>query len=406
MRESERLTIARLFATATIALTLCSAGWAQSVEKILYAFSGSDGSVPQVGITLDAEGNLYGTTSYGGSLGCCGTVFELSPSSNGTWAEKVIYDFSIGAGADGSIPWGGLVFDGKGNLYGTAFSGGAYYQGAVFELTPGSDGTWTEKVLYSFTGGADGGALLASTLIVDGSGNLYGTGEVGGAYGLGVVFEIVASANGTWTEKVLHSFAGNNDGASPYGSPLVMNAAGKLYGATPAGGAHDYGVVYELTPQSNGTWSEKIIYALTGLDGLTNPFGGLVLDTAGNLYSAFALGILELIPGKNGIWTEKTLYRFVGSPDGAGPDGVVSSKAGNLYGTTNTGGVHRGTVFQLSPGSNGSWSERILHRFQPDGIDGIFPQFGTLAIDSSGNLYGTTPQGGSSSQGVVFEVTP
>jgi uncharacterized repeat protein (TIGR03803 family) len=406
MTVSARRKIARSFAVGLIILTLTSDGWSQSTEKILHTFTGPDGSMPAGGVIIDMQGNLYGVTSFGGALGCCGVVFELSPASDGTWTEKVIYDFSIGGGADGFLPWGGLVFDSKGNLYGTTLSGGANSNGTVFQLSPGSDGTWTEKVLYSFTGGADGGSLFESTLIVDASGNLFGYSEGGGAYGYGVVFEIAAGSNGTWTQTVLHSFKGGNDGMSPYASPLLMDAAGKLYGATPVGGAHDYGVVYQLTPQSNGAWSEKIIYALTGTSGLNDPFGGLVLDSAGNLYSAFTFGIFELMPGTNGSWTEKTLYRFVGSPDGAYPEGVISDKAGNLYGTTNTGGVHHGAVFELSPGSNGSWSERVLYRFQPNGIDGISPQFGALALDGNGNVYGTTPQGGTSSQGVVFEVTP
>src|ERR1700732_1643750 len=198
MSTTLRLTIARFFAAAAIALTLTSVGWTQSTEKILHTFTGSsDGSVPEAGMTLDSQGNLYGTTGFGGAFGCCGTVFELSPGSNGTWTEKMIYDFSLGGGADGFIPWGGLVFDNKGNLYGTTFLGGASFQGTVFELTHGANGTWTESVLYSFTGGADGGSLFGSSLIIDGSGNLYGTAESGGAYGYGVVFEMVAGSNGT-----------------------------------------------------------------------------------------------------------------------------------------------------------------------------------------------------------------
>jgi uncharacterized repeat protein (TIGR03803 family) len=403
MKTTQRFTTARFFAAAAIILTLIPAGWAQT-EKILHTFAGSDGGGPQAGLIMDSQGNLYGTTAFGGAFGCCGTAFELSPGSNGTWTEKVIYDFSVGGSSTGFLPWGGLVIDSSGNIYGTTLSGGANFLGTVFQLSPGSNGTWSEKVLYNFSGGADGGSLFESSLIIDASGNLYGTAENGGAYGYGLVFELVPGSNGTWTEKILHNFKGGNDGTYSYANPLVMDAAGKLYGATPGGGAHDYGVVYQLTPQSNGTWSEKIIYAFTGANGLTGPYGGLVLDSAGNLYSAYNFGIFELMPGKNGTWTEKTLYTFVGGPDGAYPGGVISDKAGNLYGATNTGGLHRGTVFELSHGSN-SWSERVLYRFQPDGVDGIFPQFGALAVDSIGNLYGTTPVGGTFGQGVIFEIT-
>jgi len=184
-----------------------------------------------------------------------------------------------------------------------------------------------------------------------------------------------------------------------------MDAAGKLYGATPSGGAHDFGVVYQLTPQSNGTWTEKIIYAFTATDGLNGPYGGLVLDKAGNLYSTCTFCIFELVPGSNGTWTQKIVHIFAGCPDGAYPGAVILDRAGNLYGMTYTGGVHRGTVFWFSPSSNGTWKEAILHRFQPDGVDGVFPQSARLAIDARGNLYGTTPSGGTSAQGVVFEIT-
>jgi uncharacterized repeat protein (TIGR03803 family) len=260
-------------------------------------------------------------------------------------------------------------------------------------------------VLYSFTGGADGGSLFSCGLIIDSSGNLYGNSDGGGAYGYGAIFEIAPGVNGTWTEKVIHSFKGGNDGTNPYASPLVMDRKGRLYGAAPGGGAHDYGLIYQLTPQSNGSWSEKIIYAFTGASGLGDPYGGLVTDSAGNLYSAYTFGIFELMPQKDETWKEKTLYKFVGGSDGAYPQSLILDNTGNLYGATNTGGVHRGTVFELSPGSNGSWSERILHRFQPDGVDGTFPQFGPVAVDGSGNVYGSTPQGGTAGQGVVFQIT-
>jgi uncharacterized repeat protein (TIGR03803 family) len=403
MTTTTRSSLAKFLVLAFSFFILCAESWSQT-EKVLYSFTGPDGSMPWGGVIADSQGNIYGATTVGGALGCCGTVFELSPSSNGTWTEKVIYDISLGEGIDGYLPYGDLVFDSKGNLYGSTLSGGTYFAGVVFQLSPAAGGTWTEKVLYNFTGGADGGSLYACGLTVDAAGNIFGNSDGGGAYGYGAIFEIIPGPNGTFTEKVIHSFKGGNDGMDPYSSPLAIDAKGRLYGATPSGGAHDSGVVYELTPQSNGTWSEKIIYAFPNA-GLGDPFGGLAMDRAGNLYSAYAFGIFALVPQKDGTWTEKTLYNFSGSPDGAYPEGVIFDNAGNLYGTTSTGGAHRGTVFELSPSSNGSWSERVLHRFQPDGVDGIFPQFGPVAIDASGNVYGSTPQGGSAGQGVVFEIT-
>src|SRR5882672_597582 len=216
MSTTLRFTIAKFFAAAAISLTLTPTGCAQNIEKILHTFTGSDGSGPQEGMVLDSQGNLFGTTAFGGALGCCGTAFELSPGSNGTWTEKVIYDFTLAGFFQGFLPWGALVFDSKGNLYGTTLSGGASSQGTVFQLVPGANGTWTSTVIYNFTGGADGGNPFSSTLIADPSDNLYGTVETGGAYGYGVVFQLAPGANGTWTQKVLHSFKGGNDGLIPF----------------------------------------------------------------------------------------------------------------------------------------------------------------------------------------------
>jgi uncharacterized repeat protein (TIGR03803 family) len=173
-------------------------------------------AVTSIRSDLDSKGNLYGTTSGGGTgTACqCGTVFELSPGSNGGWTETVLHSFSSSA-SGGSIPFGGLVSDSKGNLYGTTPFGGASFQGTVYELSPGASGTWSESVLYSFTGGTDGGSPYSSRLSVDSAGNLYGRTNSGGAYGFGVIFELIAGSNGTWTEKVLHNFTGDNDGTNP-----------------------------------------------------------------------------------------------------------------------------------------------------------------------------------------------
>jgi uncharacterized repeat protein (TIGR03803 family) len=387
---------------AVLALATLPNASAQPTEKVIHNFTGgSDGTAPEGALIIDSKGNLYGTTSEGGTAGS-GTVFELSPGPNGTWTERVVYAFS-GSSSDGGLPFAGLIFDGKGNLYGTTVGGGPSFGGTVFELTPGSGGTWTEKILYGFTG-TDGSEPFAA-LILDGTGNLYGTTLAGGAYGFGTVFELVAGSNGTWTEKVLHSFTGGNDGANPQ-SGLIFDGAGDLYSTTTSAGPRDYGAVFELTPGSNGTWSEKVIYALPGAGGI-GPFGGLIFDKAGNLYGTSATTVFELTPGSNGTWTEKTLHTFLGGKDGAyAESGLILDKAGDLFGTTDTGGAHRGTVYELKPGSNNIWTETVLHSFAAGTGDGIFPGLANLAQDASGNLYGTTPQGGSANAGVVFEVTP
>jgi uncharacterized repeat protein (TIGR03803 family) len=393
----------RTFALVAIMFILAIPSRAQPSEKILYSFTNSgDGGYPQGGLIIDSKGNLYGTTS-GGGTSQSGTVFQLSPGSNGTWAETVIYSFGFGP-TDGSGPYGGLVIDSNGNLYGATRFGGASFRGTVYELSPGANGIWNERVLYSFTGGADGGSPYDTNLTIDNAGNLYGTTVNGGTYQFGVVFELVAGANGTFTEKVLHAFTGGDDGANPYNSSVVIDSAGKLYGIAREG-EHDYGLVFELAPQPDGTWSEKVIYAFSGAGGEANPLGGLLLDSVGRLYGV-AYDAFELVPESNGI-THKTLHTFSGAPDGAYPESaLIADKTGNLYGTSNDGGDHYGTVFELMAGPNGNWTERVLHRFSSSGGDGMFPTFAPLVIDASGNLYGVTPTGGASNFGVVFEVTP
>jgi uncharacterized repeat protein (TIGR03803 family) len=401
----------RVLTAAMIVITLASGAWSQT-EKIIHTFTGGvDGFLPQAGLVFDGKGNLYGTTSGGGSdnpeICSCGTVFELSPGTNSTWSKSLVYTFA-GANGDGISPYGGLTFDTQGNLYGTTEAGGQFGLGTVFELVAGSNGTWTETILYSFKGGVgDGEEPLGPAVIFDGAGNLYGTTPFGGAKGWGTVFELVAGPNGTWTEKILHSFTGGNDGAQPWDSQLIFDSAGHLYGTTEGGGANDYGTVFELTrTSSSGAWTEKVIYSFTSAVGGSSPIGSLLFDGTGNLYGVATFIVFELTPGDAG-WTEKTLHTFAGGKDGAYPfAGLTWGKAGNLYGTTRTGGDHHGTVFELTPGPNGTWTETVLHSFGESARDGTSPYYGALVLDAAGNLYGTTLGGGSSNYGVVFEVKP
>ncbi|HET9407905.1 MAG TPA: choice-of-anchor tandem repeat GloVer-containing protein [Candidatus Sulfotelmatobacter sp.] len=381
---------------------------AAQTERILHSFTGgSDGLFPESGMIFDGKGNLYGTTAGGGANGgCsgCGTVFKLSPTASGAWTETILYGFGASFG-DGIDSLSSLTFDGKGNLYGTTITGGGQQEGTVFELSPSLGGTWTEKILINFTGGTDGGQPVGG-LVFDSVGNLYGVTSVGGLHGFGTVFRLTPGAGGTWTEQVLHSFAGGNDGATPtFGNTLIPDGAGNLYGVASQGGLHDYGVVFELVRASG--WAEKVLYAFPGGSGGSFPEGSLVFDHAGNLYGSASYTVFELSPTSSGFWTEKTLHSFVGGSDGASAAaGLIFDKAGNLYGTTGTGGAHRGIVFELTPTTAGTWTEKILHRFSATGGDGTFPGFGTLTIDSTGHLYGTTTSGGSSNDGVVFQVTP
>ncbi len=379
-------------------------------DKVLHSFSnnGTDGIVPDGNVIFDTAGNLYGTSFQGGTHSA-GTVYELTPAGGGTWTEQVLHSFS--GSADGAFPAAGLIFDTAGNLYGTTVGGGTHSEGTVFELTPAGGGTWTEKVLYSFGNGTDGYSPY-SGLVFDAAGNLYGTAYYGGTYSRGTVFELTPQAGGTWTEQVLHSFGNGTDASAPFAG-LTFDTAGNLYGTTEIGGTsggcapYGCGTVFELTPAAGGTWTEKVVYSFAnnGTDG-TVPKAAVVLDAAGNLYGtttqggAYNLGALfELTPAGGGTWTEQILHNFGNGTDGANPYArLIFDTAGNLFGTTYQGGSYGGgTVFRLN-----AQGESLLQNFS--GNDGSGPIAG-LVLDASGNLYGTTTSGGASHEGAVFEVT-
>jgi uncharacterized repeat protein (TIGR03803 family) len=425
-----------VLAVMTVAVTPASA---QS-EKILYNFSDTitPFTGPAGGLVADAAGNLYGTTYSAGSTRN-GTAFELSPKAGGGWTETTIYTFS---GADGSGPMGSMLLDAAGNLYGTTLGGGAQTYGTVFQLKRDGSGGWTENVLADFD---QGSGSPTSGVISDAAGNLYGTTVYNGGYGYGEVFKLTPGANGTWTGQILHSFNYNGtDGVS--GNSLVLDAAGNLFGTTSQGGSKDCGgvgcgMVFELSASSGGSWTEKILYSFSdsGTNGI-EPEAGLVLDAAGNLYGTTTIGgagpchppygyygcgtVYELMPSGSG-WTEKTLYNFHGR-DGYQPLGLTFDAAGNLLGITENGGNTQstctdgwygcGTVFRLTPQSHGGWTESVLHIFSEAGRftkdrDGIIPR-ATLIVDASGNIYGTTSEGGNYGGyldydgGTVFEITP
>ena len=406
MRTIDKL-VFQFVALAALAVALFTLPGQAQTEKIIYSFGGgTDGAIPE-DVILDANGNLYGTVETGGANGG-GGVFELSPNTSGGWTKTMLYSFSF-TGSDVALPASNLVFDTKGNLYGISAIGGAHGSGGIFELSPGTGGVWTEKVIYSFAGGSDV-VSFQSSLAIDGAGNLYSyrastSSSVAGTYG--AVFELVAGSSGTWSEKILHTFSGGNDGSAQYGGRLAIDSSGNLYGQA-NGGAHDYGLVFELVHGANGTWSEKVLHTFTGgADGAAGFEDLLLIEPNGNIFGASLWNVFELVRGSNGTWTEKTLHTFSGGGDGAFPDsGMIMDASGKLYGITNEGGAHHGTVFELTPNANGTWSEKILHKFSATGGDGRFPNFATLVMDKQGNLYSATAQGGTSNNGVVFEVTP
>lgn len=421
-------------AVATAAYTITPV--VPPVEKVLHGFgSGTDGNLPYAGLVADGKGNLYGTTKYGGTHSVtyanvkttAGTLFELSPVTGGGWTEKVVYNFGATA-SDAAHPVGSLIFDSKGNLYGTSFGGGAFGVGAAFELVPATGGGWTEKVLHSFGSTLTDGEQPEAGLVMDSKGNLYGTTQLGGANGFGLngygtVFELSPASGGAWTEKVLYSFnyLSKTDGYYPV-SPLVFDSKGNLYGTTTDGGAgqdlEGGGTVFELS-LAGTSWTEKILYSFGG--GSTNGYrimGGVVLDSAGNIYGVANSGgngydldgtLFELSPVSGG-WSETVLHSFGAfESDGINPiGGLIMDIAGNLYGTTSAGGANGyGTVFELKKQSGGGWTEDVLHSFNLNGTDGANPA-AALIFDSLGNLYGTTQyggaHGGSTAGGVAFEI--
>jgi uncharacterized repeat protein (TIGR03803 family) len=248
---------------------------AASHFKVLHAFTWAQS--PQGNLLLDAAGNLYGTTNAGGASGN-GVVFKLTPHEDGTWTERTLYCFK--GYPDGSGPIGPLILDAAGNLYGaTEWGGTSAYWGVVFKLTPTTDGAWKESVLFSFDW--TDGAQPRGGVTFDAAGNLYGTTEEGGPNGgLGTIFELTPASDGTWKQTVLLSFTGA-DGAHPY-TALTFDKTGNLYGTTAFGGTYGNGVVFKLAINSDGSTTESTLYDFQGGGDGRIPFG-VVFDAAGNL---------------------------------------------------------------------------------------------------------------------------
>jgi uncharacterized repeat protein (TIGR03803 family) len=304
--------------------------------------------------------------------------------------ETVLYNFNS---TDGDNPTSGLTSDGKDNFYGTTPFEGDSGDGTVFELSPNGSGGWIYTVIHSFSG-ADG-ADPYFNVIFDGAGNLYGTTLEGGPNGRGVVFELTPDGMG-WSETVLYSPAKGQPGSYPQ-TGLIMDPAGNLYGATLGG-------VFELSP-SGGGWTARKICSVAAHDAIV---AGLTMDAAGNIFGNSQATVFELTPNGKGGWLKHVLHKFTGSPsDGAAAEGTpVLDQVGNIYGTTEAGGLDGyGTVYEVSPEKHGKWTERILYFFEGGTSDGYSP-FGGIVFDVAGNIYGTTGFGGTSNGGTVFELTP
>jgi len=414
------------------------AAHAEWTETLLYSFTGKkDGASPS-GVVFGPAGRLYGQVPVGGLEGY-GDVFEMLPPAAGKirWKNVRLHSSHLnGNYPDSGGSTSGVVFDAAGTMYGTS-GYGDYNQGQVFALTPPAAGkaVWTKRAIHSFTGGDDGGRPYAG-VVMDAAGDLYGTTLSGGPANDGTVFKLAPPASGktAWTESVLHSFAGGKDGATPY-APVTFDQAGNVYGSTSAGGTHNAGTIFMLTPPAagGGDWTETILYNFTGGADGKWPGGALILDSAGKLYGTAGGGVpacgnppgcgvaFMLSPPSDNVsaWTETVLHSFTGKSDGAEPDaGLVFGDKGKLYGTTFIGGHSCagsggcGTVYVLVPPSDSAgWTHKVIYAFK-GAPDGSLPS-GGLVLDAAGNLYGTTGNGGivpngqtGSGWGTMFQLSP
>jgi uncharacterized repeat protein (TIGR03803 family) len=398
-------------------LALVSLSLARDRERTLYTFPGGiHGEDPQTGVVSDSEGNLYGTTYYGGIYGW-GTVFELKHSEK-SWSEEVIYNF-LGS-HDGFNPSDNLLIDKAGNLYGDTFYGGTGTGcqnptdgcGTVYELKRTS-GSWKKTVIYNFCSLAncrDGANPYGMTF--DKVGNIYGTagGGVGCESICGVVYELRRSEE-RWIETVLHEFTDTNGDGFSAEPGVSLDEAGNVYGTTCCGGANNYGIVFELK-LSNGTWHESILYSFTGATNDRNPNGYLTVDAGANVYGTttgggsgceYQCGAIFELSRFHGRWVKTVLYTFNGDY-GASPNApLVLDNAGALYGSTLLGGASNdGVVFKLQ--HDETWKITVLHSFSGN-TDGADPYAG-LIFGVNGALYGTTLPYESQYGGTVFQVSP
>ena len=380
---------------AVVALLLAPSAWAQadaSVRfKVLHSFTGgADGAVPAAGLVLDAAGNLYGTAALGGKAGF-GTVFEINKE---TGKFTVLHAFR--GGQDGNQPVADLLLDNEGNLYGTTGLGGSTSClgqkgcGTVFEVTNAGH----EKVLYAFKGGKSDGSLPVAGLVMDSSGNLYGTTNYDGTGNVGTAYKLDTHRK----ETVLHNFQGApNDGTNPK-SELLLDTDGNLWGTTYGGGSSNNGTVFKINKKDKTT----IVYSFTGGSDGGWPAAGLVQDSEGNLYGTGEVpGVVFEV---NQAGQESVVWDFGSTEnfDGGAPEAqLLLRNDGILYGTTQVGGYNDvGTVFEVTTAG----AETVLYRFL-GATDGGFP-VADLVMDSSGNLYGTASAYGKHGYGVVFEISP
>lgn len=420
MKKIPLWVIATLFALSALHVMAIS----QATETVLYSFPSyaTDGYFPFGSLLFDTLGNIYGVTAGGGTqcgdVGGCGTIYKLSPSKSGTWRETILYNFCTTGDyktcPDGDTPSAGLIMDARGNLYGTTTAGGTTGYGTVFRLSPPavSGEGWTETVLWTFTQNPNGGGALYSSLSMDPSGNLYGTTAGGGSRGMGAVFELSPQSDGTYSFSILHSFSGSDGYVPEYG--VTLDSHGNLYGTTSQGGrgrsicSYGCGVVFELSP-SGGTWLETVLLEFDGVVGYY-PSSPISIDKFGNLYGTFQEGgggscgpvtcggAFKLSPGSN----RKYVFEFNSAPNSGNPESGLAVGPGNtLFGTEGALSTNGGQVYMLQ-----NSQETILYNFcsLPNCADGSVPTYGGSIVLRGNALYGGTLQGGAYGGGVIYRI--
>jgi uncharacterized repeat protein (TIGR03803 family) len=405
MNALNQLNKTLLLVVFAVSLTTAAA----TTTDVIFSCEEDEGEYADTDLETDNAGNIYGTTVLGGDFGG-GTVFQLSPSPNG-WVHTVLYSFT--GGADGGEPYKGVTLDREGNLYGTAVTGGSGNCeggcGVVYKLS-NTGGTWTQKVIHAFTGGDDGSGPGAR-VTVDSAGNIYGMAPTGGAYGLGTIYKIRLGSTGGLLFRVIHAFTGGADGTGGSAGRMILRD-GHLYGAATAGGRYGSGVVFELAAGGFRERDVNTIYSFRGQPDGSFPYGALLFDPSGNIYGTTYYGgtngigaVYKLSPQPVGEWTEEVIYSFQEGADGNSPiSNLVLDKAGNLYGTTSEGGLGSGTIYKLSPAGGGKWAETVVHAFEGP-PDGGFAYNG-MVVDAFGNFYGATVHGGENDDGCVYKFVP